>query len=316
MEADKEKLYDVIILGGGPAGLAAAIYAGRARLTTLLIEQSNGGGQIAQTAEIENYPGGMPGESGAELAGRMRRQAQSFGVEEVGDTVLQVELTGPEKVILCRQENYRGRTVIIATGASPMPLGCPGEQHLLGKGVSYCATCDGAFFTGLEVFVVGGGDAAVEEALYLTRFARSVTIIHRRDQLRAAQSIREKAFANPKIHFIWNAVVKELKGDGLLEALILEDTQTGCRTEIKADEKDGLLGLFVFIGLRPAADLFKGQIKMEQGYIQTNEEMATNLAGVFAAGDVRVKSLRQVVTAVADGAVAALAAGKYLDALE
>lgn len=308
-----EKVYDVIIIGGGPAGLAAGLYAGRARLRTLIIEGDKEGGQIVQTAEIENYPGSLAEESGPALIGRMSAQADKFGAEKTLDTIVDLELEGAEKKLVGKKGTYLGKTVIIATGAVPTVIGCPGEKEFTGKGVSYCATCDAAFFEDFEVYVVGGGDSAVEEALYLTKFARKVTIIHRRDALRAAKSIQEKAFANDKIAFLWDSVVKELKGDGLLESMVVENVKTGELTEISADEEDGIFGVFVFIGFKPATALFQGKISMENGYILTDADMKTNVDGVFAAGDVRAKSLRQVVTAAADGAIAAVQAGKYID---
>ncbi|MBC6678233.1 thioredoxin-disulfide reductase [Zhenpiania hominis] len=307
------KLYDVIIIGGGPAGLAAGLYAGRARLSTLLIEKDKEGGQIVQTAEIENYPGGLAEESGPTLIDRMSSQADKFGVEKVIDTIEDMELAGKEKLLTGKKDTYRAKAVIIAAGASPVPIGCPGEKEFTGKGVSYCATCDAAFFEDFEVYVVGGGDSAVEEALYLTKFARKVTIIHRRDQLRAAKSIQEKAFANEKIDFLWDSVVKELKGDGLLESMVVENVKTKEKTEIKASEEDGTFGVFVFIGFKPASEIFEGKVRMDNGYIVTDPDMKTNVEGVFAAGDIRVKSLRQVVTAAADGAIAAVQAGKYIE---
>lgn len=307
------KLYDVIIIGSGPAGLAAGLYAGRARLSTLIIEKDKDGGQIVQTAEIENYPGGLEEESGPTLIDRMSRQADQFGAEKVLDTIVDMELEGKEKILKGKKDTYRAKTVIIAAGASPVPIGCPGEKEFTGKGVSYCATCDAAFFEDFEVFVVGGGDSAVEEALYLTKFARKVTIIHRRDALRAAKSIQEKAFANKKIEFMWDSVVKELKGDGLLESMVVENVKTKELTEVTADEEDGTFGVFVFIGFRPESEVFQGKVEMENGYIVTDADMKTNVDGVFAAGDIRVKSLRQVVTAAADGAIAAVQAGKYIE---
>lgn len=307
------KLYDVIIIGGGPAGLSAALYAGRARLSTLIIEKDKEGGQIVQTAEIENYPGGLEEESGPTLIDRMSRQTDKFGVEKVLDTIEDMELTGKAKTLKGKKDTYRAKTVIIAAGASPVPIGCPGEKEFTGKGVSYCATCDAAFFEDFEVFVVGGGDSAVEEALYLAKFARKVTIIHRRDALRAAKSIQEKAFANKKVEFMWDSVVKELKGDGLLESMVVENVKTKEQTEVKADEEDGTFGVFVFIGFRPQSSVFEGKVEMENGYIVTDADMKTNVEGVYAAGDIRVKSLRQVVTAAADGAIAAVQAGKYIE---
>lgn len=309
-------MYDVIIIGGGPAGLSAGLYAGRAALKTLLIEKSAVGGQILQTAEIDNYPGSPEEESGSSLIGRMKEQAQRFGIETVFDEVTDVEPEGAVKKVIGRKGVYEGKTVIIAGGASPAKLGCPGEAELTGQGVSYCATCDGAFFSGLEVYVVGGGDAAVEEAIYLTRFARKVTVIHRRDALRAAKTIQEKAFANEKIHFLWDSVVTGLEGQGMLEAITVKNVKSGEETRIEADPNDGLFGLFIFIGFIPKSELYKGKLKMEDGYILTDENMQTSVPGVFAAGDIRRKSLRQVVTAAADGAIAAVQAGKYIEEAE
>jgi len=204
--------------------------------------------------------------------------------------------------------------VIIAAGANPVNIGCPGEKEFSGKGVSYCATCDAAFFEDFEVYVVGGGDAAVEEAMYLTKFARKVTIIHRRNELRAAKSIQDKAFANPKIDFMWDTVVEEIKGDGIVESMVVRNVKTGELTEVFADEDDGTFGIFVFIGFKPNTEVFKGHVEMdEKGYILTDPDMHTSVPGVFAAGDIRHKSLRQVVTACADGAIAAVQAGKYIE---
>ena len=257
-----------------------------------------------------NYPGGL-GEK-PDLIARMVDQAERFGTQKVFDTVVDVSLEGEIKVVKGLKGEYRAKTVIIATGANPRPLGCPGEKELTGKGVSYCATCDAAFFEDFEVYVMGGGDSAVEEAIYLTKFARKVTIIHRRDELRAAKSIQERAFANDKIDFMWNSVITEFKGDGILTSMVVTDTKTGESREIEADEEDGTFGVFVFIGFNPHSELFAGKVDMENGYIVTDENMRTNLPGVFAVGDVRVKSLRQVVTAAADGAIAASQAEKYL----
>ena len=307
------KIYDVIVLGAGPAGLTAGLYAGRSRLSTLLIEKGQDGGQIAITNEIENYPGQVEGDSGPSLIARMTKQCEHFGVERVSDMIKEVELTGPVKKLIGVKGEYEAKCVIIATGAFPRPIGCKNEGKFVGKGISFCATCDGSFFQDLEVYVVGGGDAAVEEAMYLTKFARKVTIIHRRDELRAAKSIQEKAFKNEKIHFLWNTVVDEVDGeDEILSKMIVKNTKTGELTTIEADEDDGLFGLFGFIGLLPKSDLFEGVIDMDKGYIKTDDNMHTNIEGVYAAGDVRVKSLRQVVTAAADGAIAAMQAEKYI----
>ena len=307
------KIYDVIILGAGPAGLTAGLYAGRARLSTLVIEKGQDGGQIAITNEIENYPGQVEGDSGPSLIARMTKQCEHFGVERVSDMIKEVALTGPVKKLTGVKDEYEARTVIIATGAFPRPIGCKNEGKFVGKGISFCATCDAAFFEDLEVYVVGGGDAAVEEAMYLTKFARKVTIIHRRDELRAAKSIQEKAFKNEKLHFLWNTVVDEVDGeDDILSKMIVKNTKTGELTTIEADEDDGLFGLFGFIGLLPKSDLFEGVIDMDKGYIKTDDNMHTNIEGVYAAGDIRVKSLRQVVTSAADGAIAAMQAEKYI----
>ena len=311
------KIYDVIVLGAGPAGLTAGLYAGRSRLSTLVIEKGQDGGQIAITNEIENYPGQVEGDSGPSLIARMTKQCEHFGVERVSDMIKEVELTGPVKKLIGVKGEYEAKCVIIATGAFPRPIGCKNEGKFVGKGISFCATCDASFFQDLEVYVVGGGDAAVEEAMYLTKFARKVTIIHRRDELRAAKSIQEKAFKNEKLHFMWNTVVDEVDGeDDILSKMIVKNTKTGELTTIEADEDDGLFGLFGFIGLLPKSDLFEGVIDMDKGYIKTDDNMHTNVEGVYAAGDIRVKSLRQVVTAAADGAIAAMQAEKYIANLE
>ena len=308
-----DKLYDVIILGAGPAGLAAGLYSGRYRLSTLIIEKAKDGGQIAITDEIENYPGQMvEGESGPSLIARMTAQAEKFGAERASDTITKVELEGPVKKLYGTKDTYQCKTLIIATGAFPRPIGCKREAECTGKGVSFCATCDANFFEDLEVYVVGGGDSAVEEAMYLTKFARKVTIIHRRDELRAAKSIQEKAFKNPKLHFMWDTVVDELLGEDILSGMIVKNTKTGELTRIDADEEDGLFGLFGFIGYNPRSELFEGMLDMDHGYIKTDDNMHTNIPGVFAAGDIRVKALRQVVTAAADGAIAAMQAEKYV----
>ena len=313
---EMDNVYDVIILGAGPAGLTAGLYAGRSRLKALIIERGQDGGQIAITNEIENYPGQMVDEeeSGPSLIARMTKQAEKFGCERVSDAVQSVELEGDVKKIVGRKGEYFGRTVIVATGAHSRPIGCEHEGQFVGKGISFCATCDANFFTDLEVYVVGGGDSAVEEAMYLTGFARKVTIIHRRDELRAAKSIQEKAFANPKIDFMWDSVVESVGGDeGVLAKMWVRNVKTNELTEIEADEDDGMFGLFGFIGFLPNTELFEGQIEMERGYILTDDDMHTNIPGVFAAGDLRKKSLRQVVTAAADGAIAATQAYKYLE---
>ncbi len=302
------KLYDVIILGAGPAGLAAGLYAGRSRLSVLIIEKGQDGGQIAITDDIENYPGQIvEGESGPSLIARMTEQAAKFGAERASDTIKEVSLDGDVKILKSEKEEYQAKNVIIATGANARAIDCKGEAEYKGKGISYCATCDANFFEDLEVYVVGGGDAAVEEAMYLTKFARKVTLIHRRNELRAAKSIQEKAFANPKMNFMWDSVVEEVYGEGVLQGMIVKNVKTGEETKVEADEDDGMFGLFGFIGTVPNTKPFEGIIDMdERGYIKTDPDMHTNIPGVYAAGDVRVKSLRQVVTAAADGAIAAV----------
>ena len=310
------KIYDVIVLGAGPAGLAAGLYAGRSRLSTLVVEKGKDCGQIAITDDIENYPGQIvEGESGPSLIARMTQQCEKFGVERVSDVINAVELEGDVKKLKSAKGEYCGKTVIIATGAFARPIGCKGEKEFMGKGVSYCATCDANFFEDFEVFVVGGGDSAVEEAMYLTKFARKVTIIHRRDELRAAKTIQEKAFKNEKLHFMWDSVVEEVGGEGILSWMKVKNVKTGEVTTIEADEEDGMFGVFGFIGTLPSTKIFEGTPLQldERGYIPTDVDMHTNIPGVFAAGDVRVKSLRQVVTAAADGAIAATQCEKYLN---
>ncbi|HAO68621.1 MAG TPA: thioredoxin-disulfide reductase [Ruminococcaceae bacterium] len=308
-----EQIYDLIILGAGPAGLAAGLYGARAGLSTLILERGVEGGQAAQTDRVENYPGAMlEDETGYTLTARMMEQAQSFGAQRKMDEIRSLELEGEVKTLTGVSGEYQARTVILATGASPRKLGCPGEETFTGQGVSYCATCDGAFFRGLEVYVVGGGDSAVEEALFLTRFARKVTIIHRRDQLRAVKSLQDKAFANEKMAFIWDSVVESLDGQDVLQSICLRNVKTNEITEIKADEADGMMGLFVFVGLDPNSGLLEGKLPLEKGYIKTDENMHTAIPGVFAAGDIRVKGLRQIITAAADGAIAAMEAERYL----
>ena len=307
-------LYDVIILGAGPAGLSAALDAGRACLKTLLIEKAMPGGQITLTNDIENYPGQLlAGESGFSLTERMGQQADKFGVERAYDEIIAVDFSGKEKVLTGMSGEYRAKTVILATGARPRPIGCENEEKFTGRGISFCATCDGMFFRGMDVYVVGGGDSAVEEALFLTRFARKVTIIHRRDQLRAIKTIQERAFANEKIDFLWNTVVEKVDGDMALSEMTLRNVATGEITVIRANEEDGTFGLFGFVGFLPNTALFEGKLEMQSGYIITNEDMHTSVPGVFAAGDLRVKSLRQVITAAADGAIAAMQCAKYIE---
>lgn len=307
------KLYDVIIIGAGPAGLSAGLYAARARMSALIIEKDRSGGQIVTTEEVANYPGGIKDETGPSLVARMVEQVEEFGAERVKATVLDVNLTGDIKVVTCEGVEYKAKSVIIATGASPRKLGCPGEVELTGKGISYCATCDADFFTDFEVFAIGGGDTAVEEAMFLTKFARKVTILSRDPHLTAAKSIQAKILSHDKIEVKWNMEITELKGDGILESMTLRNLETGEITEHEADEEDGTFGVFIFIGFAPQTKLFDGKIELDRGYVPTSSNMETNVEGVYAAGDCRVKVLRQVVTACGDGATATVMAEKYIE---
>lgn len=302
-----EHIYDTIIIGGGPAGLSAGLYAARSRMDTLIIERAKYGGQATTTDELENYPGSIEECTGTSLTERMRKQAEGFGANFVKDEVVDVDFSNQIKLIKCKKETYEAKTIIIATGAHPRLSGFKNELELRGRGVSYCATCDADFFTDLDVAVIGGGDSAITEAIYLTKFAENVTVIHRRNELRAAKSLQERAFNNPKIKFIWDSVVDEAKGDEILEGLVVRNVKTGETSEVKVD------GCFVFVGYLPISEVFKGKINMNsRGDIITDEEMRCNVPGVFAAGDVRQKSLRQVITAAADGAIAATNAEKYI----
>ncbi len=308
-----DKIYDCIVIGGGPAGLAAGIYAGRAKMSTIVLEKDSLGGQIVKTDEVANYPGSVGEETGPSLIARMVEQAKHFGAEIIKDGVVDVELEGEVKVIKCEKETYKAKTVILATGAKPRLLGCPGETELTGKGVSYCATCDGDFFTDLEVFVIGAGDSACEEAMFLTKFARKVTIVSRKEELTAAKSIVAKLPNFPQIEVLWNSGVEEIRGDGVVESIVFRNLVTNELTEYKAHEDDGTFGVFVFIGFIPSTKLLAGKVDMDKGgYIVTDDLMHTNIPGVFAAGDMRQKFLRQVVTATSDGAIAAMQAEKYI----
>lgn len=303
-----DKIYDVAIIGGGPAGYSAGLYASRGKLDTVIIEKGKWGGQAATTEELENYPGSIEHPTGPKLMERMKNQAEAFGTEFVKGEVVSLDINDRVKVLKLSEGEIKANTIIIATGAEYVNLGVPGESSLRGKGVSYCATCDADFFTELEVVVIGGGNTAVEEAIYLTKFADKVSIVHRRDEFRAAKSAVEKVLSNEKINVIWNTVVEEIYGDGIVEGVRLKNVKTGEVTDFPTD------GVFVFVGTKPISDFVKDLVEMDKrGYIITDENMKTSAEGVFAAGDVRVKLLRQVVTAAADGAIAAISAEKYIE---
>lgn len=305
-----EEEQDVIILGGGPAGLTAGIYAGRNLWRTLIIEKAIVGGNAALTEKIDNYPGFPEGITGEELVKRMETQAKKFGSKILEADVLSLKIDGTWKIVETSNGIFRAPTLIIATGTRPKKLGVPGEEEFIGKGVSYCAVCDGAFFAGKKVAVIGGGDSAVEEAIYLTKFAEEVTIIHRRDTLRAEKINQQRAFSNPKIKFLWSHIVKAIEGEKKVERLVLEDLKTG---ETKIFPVDGV---FIYIGLIPNTELFKGILNLDSnGFIITDEKMHTSIPGIYAAGDVRGKILRQIVTAVSDGAIAGMEASKFLEEL-
>ena len=303
---------DLIIIGGGPAGYTAALYAARANLKPLVIEGFNWGGQLMITSDVENYPGYPDGVMGPEMMAEFRRQAERFDVDFVTDDVTRVDFSERPFGIWVEGEEYRAKAVIVATGASARWLGLPCEQHFQGRGLSACATCDGAFFKERELVVVGGGDSAFEEAVFLTRYASKVTLVHRRDEFRASQIMIDRARANPKIEFITNAVVDDIVGDGKVEGVILRDTRTGETWEYKTD------GVFVAIGHDPNTALFVEQLDHdEQGYLVTKPgSTETNIPGVFAAGDVQDHVYRQAVTAAGSGCMAALDAERFLAALE
>ncbi|WP_347491489.1 thioredoxin-disulfide reductase [Desulfoscipio sp. XC116] len=301
---------DLVIIGGGPAGLSAGIYASRAAMNTVLLEQGISGGLVVSTDFIENYPGFAEGISGPELMRQMESQACRFGLEIASANAEQIVPVEKEFVVKTDDGEISTGAVIIATGAQPRLLGVFGEAEYTGRGVSYCATCDGAFFRDKKVAVVGGGDAAVEEALFLTRFAQKVYIIHRRGELRATRVVQQRAFENGKIEFIWHSVVDEIHGTNTVEAVLIQDVRTGAKTQLNVD------GTFIYVGYRPSSGLVRKLVRLdEKGYIITDENMLTSIPGIFAAGDVRQKLLRQVVTAVADGAIAAVTAEKYLEGL-
>lgn len=300
--------YDVAIIGAGPAGLSAGVYASRAKLSTVIIEKMYPGGQAAITDKIENYPGFADGIGGAELTDSIKFQADKFGAESLNGDVDKIEKKDSKFIIHMKQEKLEAKTVILAMGAEPRKIGVKGETEFIGRGVSYCATCDGAFYTDRPIVMVGGGDTAIEEAMYLTRFASRIDVIHRRDQLRATKILQERAFNNDKIKFIWDSVVDEIKGKDAVEEVVVKNVKTGELSSVFVD------GAFVAIGYTPKTDFVKELVKLNnQGYIITDDHMKTGIPGLFAAGDIRQKSLRQVVTAVADGAIAAVEAGRFIE---
>lgn len=299
-------MYDTIIIGAGPAGMTVALYAARSNLKVALIEGGLPGGQMNNTSDIENYPG-YANISGPELAEKMFEPLENLGVEHLYGFVETVEDHGEFKKVVTDDQVYETRTVIVATGSKHRLLEVPGEEELNSRGVSYCAVCDGAFFRDQDLLVVGGGDSAVEEAIFLTQFAKTVTIVHRRDELRAQKVLQDRAFANEKINFIWDSVVKEIKGENRVESVVIENVKTGQVTE------QAFGGVFIYVGLDPVSDFVQElQIRDQAGWIVTDDHMKTSVAGVFAAGDVRQKDLRQVTTAVGDGAIAGQEVYKYI----
>ena len=303
--------FDTVILGGGPAGLSAAIYASRGAISTAIVDVSMLGGQPSNYLELENYPG-FPIVGGFDLMEKFEEHADKFGVHKFPmQEIEKVDLISNPKTILTKEAEFRAKTIIIATGAQPMKLGVPGEKEFVGRGVSYCTVCDGAYYKDKIVAVVGGGNAAVEEAMYLTKFASKVYVIHRRNELRADKIVQERAFKNEKIEFIWDSVVKEIKGEDLVNTAVLENVKTKEITNLSVN------GVFPYIGMVPNVDYISGQLEQNAGgFIVTDETMKTSIDGVYAVGDVRTTPLRQVITASADGAVGAVYAVKYLETLK
>ncbi|NWQ39400.1 thioredoxin-disulfide reductase [Bacillus sp. EB106-08-02-XG196] len=307
----EEKIYDVIIAGAGPAGMTAAVYTSRANLSTLMIERGMPGGQMANTEDVENYPG-FESILGPDLSTKMFEHAKKFGAEYAYGDIKEIIDNGDTKTVVAGSKQYKAYSVIISAGAEYKKVGVPGEKELSGRGVSYCAVCDGAFFKQKELYVIGGGDSAVEEGVYLTRFASKVTIVHRRDELRAQKILQDRAFANEKIDFIWNHTIKSINDkDGKVGSVTLVSTQNGEEQELPAD------GVFIYIGMIPLSKPFSNLgITNENGYIETNELMETKVPGIFAAGDIREKTLRQIVTATGDGSIAAQSAQHYVEELK
>lgn len=302
-------IFDIVIIGGGPAGLTAGLYTSRARLKSLLIEKGFTGGQVTTTEWVENYPGFDEGISGAELSQKMEKQATKFGLEIVQGSVVGISLKDKIKIItLENNQDYEARSVILSTGANPRPLKIEGEDKFRGKGVSYCATCDGAFFKDEKIAVIGGGNSAVEEAIFLTKFAEIVYVVHRRDQLRAEKIVQERAFSNPKIKFVWNSIAEKIEGDDSVKTLHIKNVKTGEKSVLDVQ------GIFIYVGYTPNTEFLHGLVALdENNYIITDDKMSTSVPGIFAVGDVRAKPLKQIATAVGDGATAAVAAEKYIE---
>ncbi|WP_375179302.1 FAD-dependent oxidoreductase [Enterococcus rotai] len=305
-----QEIYDLIVIGGGSAALSAGIYAGRAMLDTLIIEKDKIGGQVTTTSEIVNYPA-IRATTGPELMEDMRLQALDFGVEFTTDEIIDVDLSQTVKTVKSATKTYQAYAVIIATGASARKIGFPGEVEFTGRGIAYCSTCDGEFFQGLDIFVLGGGYAAAEEAVYLTRYGKSVTMIIREPDFTCAKLTAEAAKQHPDIKIIYNTEVKEITGDDFVRKAVFVNNETGEETTYEAPA-DSTFGMFVFAGNKPSTEIFEGKVELDRGYVPTNENMETNVPGVYAAGDLRIKELRQIVTAVADGAIAATNAQKYI----
>jgi len=314
-ETKEEIIYDAIIIGGGPAGLTAGIYLSRARMNTLLIEKALPGGQAVLTEIIENYPGFPLGIAGPELMQKMEEQAVRFGLKieygEAAEVKIKVGKEDKVKIVKINNQEYRTLTIILASGAEASKLEVPGEEELRGRGISYCATCDAPFFKDQKIVVVGGGDTAIEEALYLTKFAQEVTLIHRRDRLRATKILQERVFSNKKINFAWDSLVTKILGSEKVEGILIKNKKTGEEKEISCQ------GVFVFVGNIPNSKFLNELIKLDKrGYILTDDNMMTSKEGIYACGDVRKKLLRQVVTACGEGATAAFAAQKYIEELK
>ncbi|MGX7148044.1 FAD-dependent oxidoreductase [Enterococcus ureasiticus] len=305
-----QEIYDLIVIGGGSAALSAGIYAGRAMLDTLIIEKDKIGGQVTTTSEIVNYPA-IRATTGPELMEDMRLQALDFGVEFTTDEIIDVDLSQTVKTVKSATKTYQAYAVIIATGASARKIGFPGEVEFTGRGIAYCSTCDGEFFQGLDIFVLGGGYAAAEEAVYLTRYGKSVTMIIREPDFTCAKLTAEAAKQHPDIKIVYNTEVKEITGDDFVRKAVFVNNETGEETTYEAPT-DSTFGMFVFAGNKPSTEIFEGKVELDRGYVPTNENMETNVPGVYAAGDLRIKELRQIVTAVADGAIAATNAQKYI----